>query len=90
MFLLPSDVSRRSLLHMTYAQAVAAQVRAEIARQSRDRNEIAQLAGLSDYCLRNRLNGNRAFTVADLEAVADALCVPVSVLVNPSMAGEPQ
>lgn len=58
--------------------AVAAEVRAEIARQSRRQQEVADLLGLSQTAVSRRLRGVTDFEVGELLKVAAFLRVPVT------------
>lgn len=62
----------------TYQQRVAAEVRAEMARQDVTAQSIAPAAHISPATLSRRLSGTSPFSVAELEAVAGALGVEPS------------
>lgn len=57
---------------------VAAEVRAELARRNISRTDAAAHLGMSRTLLWQRLRGESPFTVAELEALAELLDVPVS------------
>lgn len=60
--------------------AVAAEVRAAMARNKVTQQQLADSIGISRMSLSARLNGVRAFTSDDLFAIAYALDVPVADL----------
>lgn len=57
---------------------VAAEVRAEMARQQMSQEKLAALTGLSQSRISRRLVGDRPFDITELAAVATALGVPVT------------
>lgn len=62
----------------TLQESVAATVRAELARHNLSRTAAAHAAGMSRTLLWNRLRGETPFTVAELEAIADFIGIPVA------------
>lgn len=58
--------------------AVAAEVRAEVARQALTQQQVADRLGEKQWWVSRRLTGDVAWDVADLVRVADALGVPVA------------
>lgn len=56
---------------------VAAEVRAEIARQQMTHSRLGELIGLSQPQITKRLNGVMPMDTAELEKIAAALGVPV-------------
>ncbi len=66
----------------TLSGRVAANVRAEIARQGLRQPTVASACDLSQTGLSKRLNGHVQWSINELAAVADALGVPVSVLIG--------
>lgn len=60
------------------ALRVAAEVRAEVARQGVNRQGIAEQLGMSEARLSLRMNGHVEWKVSELLAVAEVLNVPVS------------
>lgn len=56
---------------------VAAEVRAELARRNRSREELAKALDVSRATLNRRLAGDQAFTLAELEQVAEFFGCPV-------------
>jgi energy-converting hydrogenase Eha subunit A len=58
--------------------AVAAEVRAEMARQRVSQQPIADALGISRQALSRRMTGEIPFDVAELESIAGFLGVPVS------------
>lgn len=57
---------------------VAAEVRAEMARQRRSQREVADALGVSNTYVWRRLVGEVAFDLDELEAVAAYLAKPVA------------
>ena len=68
---------------ITYSERVAAEVRAEMARQRRTQTEVATAAGWKQPYLNRRLTGITALSVDDIESLALVLGVPLSQLVSP-------
>jgi transcriptional regulator with XRE-family HTH domain len=66
--------------------AVAANVRAEIARAGVQRRAVADAAGLSYEALHRRLHGRVAFDVDDLAAIARLLGIPMAQLLGAEVA----
>ena len=58
--------------------AVAAEVRAEVARQALTQQQVADRIGERQYWVSRRLTGEVQWEVADLVRVADALGVPIT------------
>jgi transcriptional regulator with XRE-family HTH domain len=56
---------------------IAAEVRAEIARQQKTQREIADAIGIEQASLQRRLVGARSFRAEELAALAEVLGVPV-------------
>lgn len=63
--------------------AVAAEVRAEIARANLHQTQVADAARIPRTTFRRRLSGDSPFTVDELVAVADALNVSVAKFLTP-------
>lgn len=61
---------------------VAAEVRAEVARQRLTHKRLAELLGLSQPQITKRLNGVIAMNTTELDRIADALGVPVERLLS--------
>lgn len=55
---------------------VAAEVRAEIAKQGIEISYLAEVSGIPRGRLSNRLNEHREFTLTELNAIGAALGVP--------------
>lgn len=55
---------------------VAAEVRAEIAKQGIEISYLAEVSGIPRGRLSNRLNEHREFTLAELNAIGTVLGVP--------------
>jgi transcriptional regulator with XRE-family HTH domain len=66
------------------AQRVAAEVRAEMARQRKTQAHIAQALGSSQAAVSRRLNGEVPFDVRELALIADSLDVPVETFLSTS------
>jgi transcriptional regulator with XRE-family HTH domain len=64
---------------MTSAQAVAGEVRAALARQRFSGRQAALRLGWTPPYLSRRLIGEIPFDVADLQAIADLLELPITV-----------
>lgn len=62
----------------TLTETVAAEVRAELARQSISRTEAAQRLGMSRTALWSKLRGDYPFKLAELQEVAEMLGVSVT------------
>jgi transcriptional regulator with XRE-family HTH domain len=61
---------------------IAASVRAEMARRRMSQKDLAELLGMTQPALSRRLTGEVPFAVDDLPLFAEALGVPVSVLME--------
>jgi transcriptional regulator with XRE-family HTH domain len=61
---------------------VAAEVRAEVARQRLTHKRLAELLGLSQPQITKRLNGVIAMNTTELDRIAEALGVPVERLLS--------
>lgn len=59
-------------------ETVAAEVRAELARQNISRTDAAAKLGMSRTLLWSRLRGETPFKVSELECLAELVGVPVS------------
>lgn len=59
-------------------QAIAAEVRAEVARQKRSQAQIAECLGIHQTAVSKKLRGDRDFTLPELVLVAELLRVPVT------------
>lgn len=55
------------------AQFVAAEVRAEMARQSKSQSELAEMLGVTGQTAGRRLSGSVPFDIAEISLVADWL-----------------
>lgn len=71
----------------TYNDSIAAEVRAEMARQRRSQTSIAAELGWTQAFLSRRLCGEVAWGADEIEAVAGALGVPIGQLTAASPAG---
>lgn len=72
----------------TITASVAAEVRAEMARQNVPQRELGDVIGLSQGAAWRRLQGRVPFDVAELAAVAEWLKVPITQLL-PEPAADP-
>lgn len=61
---------------------VAAEVRAEMARQRRSQRSVADALGVSQTYIWRRLTGDVSFDIAELSAVADFLGVPMGQFIE--------
>jgi transcriptional regulator with XRE-family HTH domain len=68
----------------TYNESVAAEVRAEMARQRRSQDSLASELGWTQATLSRRLIDEVAFSTDEIERIAGALGVPLSQLVTPA------
>jgi transcriptional regulator with XRE-family HTH domain len=59
-------------------KAIAAEVRAEVARQGRTLRELAEATGIDESSMSRRAWGHRSFRAEELSAVADWLGVSVA------------
>lgn len=60
-------------------EAVAREVRGELARYRTSTREVAELLGMSCHSVRERLFGRSPFRPEELDAIAEHLGIPVSV-----------
>lgn len=68
----------------TYFHQVAAEVRAEMARQHKTASDLASVLGMkSSATARSRMKGESAFDAREIETVAGWLDVPLEALVLP-------
>jgi len=70
----------------TYSQRVAAEVRAEMARQRRTQTDIGAAIGWSQQFLSRRLTGEQPFGIDEIEALAAELGVPLAKLMPAEVA----
>ena len=57
---------------------IAAEVRAELARQQKTQRDAAEILGLPQQSVQLRLAGKRSFRAEELATLAEALGVPVT------------
>lgn len=62
-------------MSITTNQAVASEIRAEIARQQRRQSDLADVLGLSQASVSARLTGRVELTITDVVAIANWLGV---------------
>lgn len=70
----------------TFSESVAAEVRAEMARQRLTQRQVAAQLGWDTRMLSRRLNSGVPFSTRDIEQLADALRIPLSALTSPRAA----
>ncbi|WP_010540412.1 helix-turn-helix domain-containing protein [Dietzia alimentaria] len=63
-------------------QAVAMNIRAELARTGISQTAAARALGLADSSLSRRMNGRHSFRVSELYALADLIGVPVHAFIG--------
>lgn len=66
---------------VTYSDSVAAELRAEIARQRRTQGDLAQALGWTQQYLSRRLTGATPLSLDDVEKLARILGIPLAELV---------
>lgn len=69
----------------TLTHNIASEIRAEMARQRTSQTAVAKRLGYSQAKFSRQLNDGRLMTVEFVEAVADALDVPVESLLASSL-----
>jgi transcriptional regulator with XRE-family HTH domain len=75
---MPSDTDR---------ERIAAEVRAELARQGKTQRQAAELLGMTQQALQMRLAGSRSFRAEEIALLAEKLGVPVGrFLISPTAA----
>lgn len=57
---------------------IAAEVRAELARQNKTQRDVAERLGIAQPSVQLRLTGRRAFRAEELAVIADWLGVPAA------------
>ena len=62
----------------TPRQRIAAEIRAEIARQKKTQREVAAMLGMTLPSIQFRLSGERSFRAEEIAALAEKLRVPVT------------
>lgn len=75
----------------TLHSVTLANIRAEMARRRIRQADIAEALGLTGGAISQKLTGTRPLTITELEAIAEKLGVPMTVLVaddHPSARGE--
>ena len=65
-------------------EAVAAEIRAELARQNKSKVALAAQLNISTDTLRRRLEGVRPFYFHEAEIISDFLDIPLSVILKRS------
>jgi transcriptional regulator with XRE-family HTH domain len=68
---------------MTPSQAASAAVLAHIALRGGSQRAIAEVLGLSQQSVSDRLTGKTPFTLADLDRLAEHWDIPVAQLLDP-------
>ncbi|MDQ3576391.1 MAG: helix-turn-helix transcriptional regulator, partial [Actinomycetota bacterium] len=69
-------------MNVTYAQTVAATVRAEMARANVKQAELANVLGISQAALSRKTSARVPFRLDELQAAAHHLGIAVEVLTN--------
>lgn len=64
-------------------EAIAAEVRAEVARQQKSQREVGEILGLPQPSVQLRLKGSRPFRAEELVVLARAFGVPVERFLPP-------
>lgn len=72
------------MMTQTYSAQVAGEVRAQLARAGKDTGDLASVLGVSRPTAAARWNGSKPYTLDELSAIAEALCLPVEALLLPS------
>lgn len=67
--------------------SIAAEVRAEMARQRKTREDLARILGFTKQAVSLRLTGQQSFRAEELKATADWLGVPISQFTSPVREG---
>lgn len=62
---------------------IAAEVRAELARQTKTQREVADRLGITQPSVQLRLSGQRPFRAEELAVIADWLGVPAAQFLPP-------
>lgn len=79
---MPLTVTHHVRHHLTMPSndraTIAAEVRAELARQQKTHQDVADILGLPRQSVAMRLSGKRAFRAEELAKLAEGLNVPVS------------
>jgi len=64
------------------AENVAAEIRAEMGRQRKSHEDLAQVLGIARSAVTVRLLGQRPFKLAEVERLAEYFGVPLSSLIR--------
>jgi transcriptional regulator with XRE-family HTH domain len=64
------------------AETVAAEIRAEMARQHKNQWDLAECLGITRSVISLRLNGHRPFKLTEVELLADYFGVPITSLIR--------
>lgn len=64
------------------AETVAAEIRAEMARQRKTQSDVAECLDFDRASLSLRLSGKRDFKLSELERIAEFLDVPLASLIR--------
>lgn len=67
---------------VTDRERIAAEVRAELARQGKTQRQAAELVGMTQQALQLRLAGTRSFRAEEIALLAEKLGVPVDQFLN--------
>jgi transcriptional regulator with XRE-family HTH domain len=74
----------------TFAQVVASNIRAEVARRGIEQQQLARALGMSQAAVSDRFRGKTAWTLNDVEAVAHVLRATTSDLLVRHQGLEPR
>lgn len=72
---------------MSFTESVAANVRAEVARKGKTQTELAFGIGMSKQSVSAKMNADSAFTLNDLERIANWLGIDIQILFQPVRSG---
>lgn len=74
----------------TMAEVIAAEIRAEMARQGISQRELGERLGFTQAGVSRRLLGQKPLEVDDVERIAEALGVSMQQLGWPAMSAKPR
>ena len=66
---------------MTITEGVSTEIRVLLARRDMSQRDLAERSGISQVAISRRMTGAIPWDLTELEAVANALDVPASVLI---------
>jgi transcriptional regulator with XRE-family HTH domain len=68
------------------AATVAAEIRAEMGRQQKSQEDLADVLGTARSVISLRLNGHRPFKLDEVQRLADYFGVPITALIRERVA----